>query len=373
MKQKKFGRNSLCWCGSGRKYKKCHLNRSNEKLDKWSGIKNLKKEFSQKFCLCAKEHKKECQGKIINAHTVSKSSCLKELSRNSHVYAFLLPVEMHIRKRKKNGLIEPELVGINKASTFTGFCKLHDTELFSPIENQSFNKSKEQIFLLSYRALARELFGKIAMKNIEPTLREADKGKNIFEQIQHQAVVSDVGIGVDLANDDLKLQKETFDKALVEEEYNLIEGLVIECNKIPSIMCCGGVLPWFDFNGRSIQNPFATKQSQIYFNILTSEGKGYIVFSWLKEHQEVCNKFINSLLEYEKYRLTDAIIRYVFETFENRFASPNWWEALPDYKKTALLKRFHDAVSLNVDINPNALVEDHETYDDWEISNIEKV
>ncbi|HJH15504.1 MAG TPA: SEC-C domain-containing protein, partial [Bilophila wadsworthia] len=27
--KKKIGRNDLCWCGSGKKYKKCHLYRIN--------------------------------------------------------------------------------------------------------------------------------------------------------------------------------------------------------------------------------------------------------------------------------------------------------------------------------------------------------
>ncbi len=28
MSMKKLGRNEPCWCGSGKKYKKCHLNKS---------------------------------------------------------------------------------------------------------------------------------------------------------------------------------------------------------------------------------------------------------------------------------------------------------------------------------------------------------
>jgi uncharacterized protein YecA (UPF0149 family) len=31
------GRNELCWCGSGKKYKKCHLPQDEEKMSKkWS-------------------------------------------------------------------------------------------------------------------------------------------------------------------------------------------------------------------------------------------------------------------------------------------------------------------------------------------------
>jgi len=33
----KPGRNDVCWCGSGKKYKKCHLHHDEEKMSKkWS-------------------------------------------------------------------------------------------------------------------------------------------------------------------------------------------------------------------------------------------------------------------------------------------------------------------------------------------------
>ena len=163
--KEKTGRNSPCWCGSGKKFKKCHLHRSEqEKNSKWDNLKKFKSEFSKKHCLCPKEHPQDCEGNIINAHTVSKSGNLKAISRNGHVYAFLLPIEMQlkIRSLNPNGILEPYLAGINKASTFTGFCKAHDKLLFAPIEDRAFVADKEQIFLLTYRTMAREFFGKLA-------------------------------------------------------------------------------------------------------------------------------------------------------------------------------------------------------------------
>ena len=41
-------------------------------------------------------------------------------------------------KLKNEGKIVPGPVGIGSASTFMGFCSVHDNSLFEPIENNSF-------------------------------------------------------------------------------------------------------------------------------------------------------------------------------------------------------------------------------------------
>jgi len=58
---------------------------------------------------------------------------------------------------KYQGRLHPELVGINNASTFTGFCSEHDNTIFSKVEKETFLGSQEQCFPVAYRALAREL------------------------------------------------------------------------------------------------------------------------------------------------------------------------------------------------------------------------
>lgn len=52
------------------------------------------------------------------------------------------------------------LIGVRQASTFTGFCCHHDTELFRPLETRPFITSKEQLFLLAYRAISKEVYAK---------------------------------------------------------------------------------------------------------------------------------------------------------------------------------------------------------------------
>ena len=86
----KLGRNEPCWCGSGKKYKKCHLNRHEQrKLEPWEATREIKKAFGAKYCSVPVNLKAECQGNIVRAHTISKSSNLKKIARDGHVYGFI--------------------------------------------------------------------------------------------------------------------------------------------------------------------------------------------------------------------------------------------------------------------------------------------
>lgn len=370
-----IGRNSPCWCGSGKKYKKCHLHRNEQReVNVWDAIKNYKSQFGKRYCLCPKEHSTVCQGNIINAHTVSKSSGLKAIAKNGHVYSFLLPVEKHakIRLKNPNAILEPHLSGINKSSTFTGFCKKHDMAIFSPIENESFTARKEQLFLLTYRSIAREYFGKVAQANLEQSIRECDKGRNIFEQIEHQGSVDALTTGVGLANRDLKYQKDTLDNILINNAHENISGFVIECKKIPSFMCCGSIFPHYDFQGNRVQNflDFDARLKSLTLNIIAFNGVGYVVFSWLNSDSDVCEEFIASLKKVGENRITDAVIRLLFENFENKFANPEWWDSLPRNKQSQLNKKFHISLSPNYDIDSQSLIEDHHEYDNWDIASM---
>lgn len=362
----KRGRNAPCWCGSGLKYKKCHLNREHQQpLDKWQATQSVKKEFSKKLCLAPKDHPQACEGKIINAHTVSKSACLKAIARNGQVYSFLPTLEK--RMQAHDSRVEPELVGINKASTFTGFCKAHDTLLFSPVENNDFIGTRQQIGLLAYRTLTRELFGKTAYLDIRAVLREGDKGRSPHEQIELQNFVNDTSDGSSAALRDLIYQKQIFDSMVASGDFSGVEGFVIKFRQIPNIMCSSGLMPEFDFHGNILQDllNLNARMSNIYINIVASNGAGYVVFSWLQSDADVCRRFIDSLQTIEGHRITDAIIRLVFQFFENRFANPDWWEALPDPKKVLLRERFRQSVALDTHYHYTCLIEDGVTYDDW--------
>lgn len=82
----KIGRNSPCPCGSGLKYKKCCLNKTEEqKLGEAisASMLNIKNEARIKRCLHPKQD--ECQGKIVKAHAIQNNRILNKLAENGMV------------------------------------------------------------------------------------------------------------------------------------------------------------------------------------------------------------------------------------------------------------------------------------------------
>ena len=194
-------RNKPCWCGSGKKYKKCHLIREQQvpftRGDLEAHSKNLK---SKKACSVKNLLAEECSGKIINAHTISKSGSLKEISENGHVMGSKPSLASLI---KSDGKLFLEKVGIKKASTFTGFCSAHDKSIFSPLEDEEITLSDKQLFLLAYRGFCKELFHKEQNKETASLMKESDRGQDQMLQAMIQGQAGAFDKGVDLALRDL--------------------------------------------------------------------------------------------------------------------------------------------------------------------------
>lgn len=208
----KIGRNEPCWCGSGKKYKKCHLDRDKSNPVKFSEIdKETKKSFSFKTCLAPESLKSNCSNKIIEAHSIPKKGSLKLIARDGHVYAYKYSFYNVI---KNQGFLEPELVGINEASTFNGFCSFHDNEFFKNVENENFKERQDQCFSLGYRAAAMELYKKKASYSLSSLRRDLDRGKTIDAQIKIQEYQNDFNYGVELGLSDITFHKMKYDELL---------------------------------------------------------------------------------------------------------------------------------------------------------------
>lgn len=93
-----------------------------------------------------------CTNTAIRAHSVQKSTALSFIEEHGHVCG--LKMKIH----DGEPLCEFEKIGRNNASTFTGFCNVHDTEIFLPIETKPLDlNDAEQLFLIAYRSITREL------------------------------------------------------------------------------------------------------------------------------------------------------------------------------------------------------------------------
>jgi len=369
----KIGRNEKCWCDSGKKYKHCHYGRENEKpISKGEAIGHTNKNASRKCCYVADDLKHECSKRIINAHTISKSGSLKEIADESnHVLGLKINLPNII---KNNGKLVPEKIGINQASTFKGFCSIHDKALFSCIEDREFIGDDEQCLALMYRSVAKELYAKESGFNTSEFIKGADKGKHPFEQMFIQKFAADHQLGIRAAIEELSELKLQLDEQLLGISTGNLSHLIIESTLPMPVAVSSIVSPITDFDGNLIQDlgDLNVVAEQLVFNSFSSEGRGYVVFSWSKNSNKVLG-FINSLLTIEKSKIFSSLIRFFFGVAENTFTSPLWWNGLTTQQKDKIEKLVMSGVN-PMDFDPDSLlVDDGIEFSGWEIDKLNKI
>ena len=367
MARRKLGRNERCWCGSGKKYKYCHLGREIQTpLSPWDASRKIRNAFSAPTCLAPEAWLDECSRQISRAHTVPKSGSLRQIARDGHVYAFAPSYE---NLKKNNGVVAPELIGLNRASTFTGFCSRHDDAIFRPVEKRKFSCSQEQCFLLAYRALAREIYTKKAAASLTDIYRDADKSRSLDDQYQIQILINQYEDGLRAGLRDLDHYKSIYDTVLLESDFSCIRSYVVEFGQPPDVMCSGGVFPNQDFEGGELQDiaDLTATPHVLTFTSFYGGDCGVVVFTWLPESDRTCKRFIESLHRVPDAALTNALLRFFFEHCENVHMNPDWWEKLPAQTRDAVIERM--AASANPEMaRPGAiLTDDGVNFSPWKV------
>lgn len=164
-KRRKVGRNDLCPCGSGEKYKKCCRGKAGDAsflnpLNFLQIYKTIRKEAWIKQCLYPDDS--ACSERIISAHSIQNNKILRLISNDGNVY---MPCP-----KADNPFAVMTKWGRKEATVFTGFCGYHDNNIFQPIENNAFDKSALHIFLYTYRCFAVEYHKKQEVVNMQKSI-----------------------------------------------------------------------------------------------------------------------------------------------------------------------------------------------------------
>ncbi|ASJ72095.1 SEC-C domain-containing protein [Granulosicoccus antarcticus] len=369
----KIGRNEKCWCNSGKKFKHCHYGRESEQaITKGELIGQSKNIRSRKCCYVPKALQHECDRRIVNAHTVSKSGSLIEIADSTnHVYGLKINLA-NIFKNK--GKLVPEKIGVNQASTFKGFCSKHDKQLFSCIEDHPFNATEEQCLALMFRSVAKELYAKEGSLLSSEVIKSGDKGKQLADQLSIQKFAADNQLGIKAALRELSDFKDQLDGQLLGNFTNNLSHLIFESSRSMPVAVSSIVSPVSDFNGTIIQDlgDLNVVAEQIVFNSFSSDGKGYVVFSWLTKSAIILG-FVNTLIAIDKAGIFGALIRLFFGLAENSFISPEWWDGLPDAQKKKIESLIMSGVNPFKFDPKGLLIDDGVNFSGWNIDNIRKI
>lgn len=336
-------RNSLCWCGSGKKYKKCHLDRENQDRDTiWPAAEENRRAFSRKICFAKNTGLGECEGKIIKAHSVSRGPNLSKIADDGHVMRYNADIAQLM---KTKGNIYAEKVGIKDASIFYGYCQKHDREIFSNIENEEFIGRPDQCLTAYYRTLSRELYGKDSGAHLRETARVGDKGLSPFDQFMFQQILDDIHTGNEAARRELKATHDILTGALSGNAFQTVESLLCEFENTLPFAFSGAWSPFTDIHGHELQYGYSdTNLEQVCFTSHATSQGTVICISWKKKNSSPGEAIANQIMAIPNDMKASIILQFVIKHVENIFFNPRWFTSLSSPCRLQLDKLAKDGV-----------------------------
>jgi hypothetical protein len=308
----------------------------------------------------------QCSGKVIEAHSISRNAALTKIARDHKVYQIdANPFTI----AKAQGEPQLKLEYIRSASTFTGFCGSHDSSLFRPIDQGGITPTREQAFLLHYRSLCREIYVKRPTLETNELLREADRGKPVAFQQVVQGLVTARSVSIKDALQQLEKDKATCDNALLIQNFGILQGAFVRFHKAPALACAGYTQPTFDFAGNEIQDitDMSTPFLNLSFTLVPDDTGGVAVFSWLPDADAACRPFVQSFMGLNDDRKSDALVLYIFDSFENFAAEPGWWESLHGTAKDDLIWNAMNGTDAAFAYDSATLIPGAERFADWDV------
>jgi len=280
--------------------------------------------------LCFLESTGKCQRSIIRSHAIQEA-LIRQLAVNGHVLQFNL-FRKSIQPDFRNW---PMPVGVDRASTFTGFCSHHDHELFRPIETGPFNPTPEALFLYGYRALCASLY--TAKYRVELV-------KAVVTKVQAAGIEPYPSLHRDLKANELNTHeleeiKSAWDRDLAGRTFDRYDHLVLICPKTPDIIVTNFLSPRKNFRAEFAQfTRYKDKIEWLAFTVVPRLGGGGLVIISAEKGSAVWPGFTQSLLHYSPEKRTMALVNYMLSYFgETLILSPAWWDRLPIASQEAIV------------------------------------
>ncbi|MFC6647051.1 hypothetical protein ACFQBQ_16010 [Granulicella cerasi] len=274
----------------------------------------------------------ECKSHAINSHSIQNAKVLDLLSRNGHVK--MIKYEM----KKDDFIIAFQDIGRNQASTFGGFCSDHDTEIFKPIDLQQIDEANtEQLFLLAYRSVAKEVHSSMQAASISQSAYQ----KRVTLGIDNGNEPEPAGmmaIERMMAAYNAHQYKLLLDEAIGQADYSRLEHISFWIDHAqPS--CAVSAL--FDIDKQAVD----TEAPWVAMNLFpVSNSKSFVLFSFLPEEAPRARDYLREVVsasgDYQKYLLSRLVIKHC----ENFVVAPAIFDTWSQDKAKDICEFFRDTL-----------------------------
>jgi hypothetical protein len=279
-------------------------------------------QFKSRLDLCLWLNRK-CVNKAIRAHSVQNRQVLEVLCQDGHVIMPSLDITAQILPR-----CVFRKVGRNMATTFTGLCSNHDSELFRDIEVNPIDvTNSKHLFLLAYRAVLKEAHDSIkAAVDIQLTYQKGvEKGIFPNEPCPPGMLAVEHMIAACLVDE----VKQRFDEALLNANWGRIRHEVIELTR-------GRSLAVNSMFSTDIYSEATDAAAYVILNVFPYHDKTMVVFSFLEENgreaQEAFGYLCDMMGCYQQYELSKLILRKC----GNFVLAPTLYDAFSEQQKETI-------------------------------------
>jgi hypothetical protein len=295
---------------------------------------------------------------IIKAHSIQRSQSLEAIERKGHVY------QVNFDALSRTGKISYNLVGINKASTFYGFCKKHDNALFRDIDVKHLMPNNKQAMLYAYRVITKEIFTKQnAISILKAQLASLPK------QCSEAKLTRNMLNGTEYGFDALYKIKTYFDESLSNETYDDVRYVAFYCKESPVVAFSGLIFPDFDFQGRPLQNldHSTNKLSLVTYSSAPMDDGWCFLFAWHRSCDQIIRNYMDSVAQLIKSDrvLGDALFNLVILNCENHAFSPDWWEKLDICIKIKICEKMRNQADVLSIVDQNYLATEMNNISPW--------
>ena len=229
---------------------------------------------------------------IIAAHSIQKLGQLRMIAEDGHVFRFSTEFST---LRKSSGLPFPKRIGVNKVSTFLGFCETHDSQRFEKIDRSPLTPNHEEVALYAYRSLCREFFVKENAVDLMDSMSQNQKLTS-----EKRDLLKIMKSGHKLGFDRLKEHKGQYEKSLGNKNFSDFLYVAFESPSPMQLQLSGLHYPDFDFLAERLQdlsNPEEHRSLISFFTAPTNNGWTFC-FAWHRSSSGICIPFIRSPRNY---------------------------------------------------------------------------
>lgn len=266
-----------------------------------------------------------CQSAAISSHSHSEKY-LRKIASSNTVYGL---TKSSVNHAKGNFF---KRFGVQQASTFSGFCQAHDSQLFSPIETCTLiSNSRENAFLLFMRSLFFEYHQKIFVKKRIIRFKKLCHEQKI--SIKNELIEEFIDGKDEFIKYDFPYYSGEIFKLYQAKSYDDINSIYIRLSKMATICVTTMICPLFDdYKGQGNIQPLFS------FNVIPDGDSSLVSISWFKNDDAHMRKIIDLAKDD-----TNKLLNYlIFMETENYYFSHGFYESCIKKETDYIVRALHN-------------------------------